>query len=122
MAPRYDVLSAVDMNLEVLDAENIIRTIDEEAKRTDHLRVDFVNISEEKLLVVKNYYKDNPNVRIDLRKKKTFLQESADLKKFEKWHYITKKTLPLDKTIQKYCEDELKNKFTLEEINNAIKS
>lgn len=122
MAPKYDVMSALDLNLESLDAESIIKVIDEEAKRTDHLRVDFVNINEDKLLVIKNYYKENPKVRIDLRKKKTFLQESTDLKKFEKWHYITKKTLPLDKTIQKYCEDELKNKFTLEEINNAIKS
>ena len=120
VAPRFDVLSAAELNIENLPTDDLIKILDEEVKRSDNLRIDFVNISEENLAVIKNYYKDNLKVKIDLRKKKTFLQESADTERFKKWHYITKRTLPLDKTIQKYCKEEMNTDFTLEEIKNAI--
>jgi hypothetical protein len=49
------------------------------------------------------------------------LRESSDSERFKKYEYITKRQLPLDKTIQRFCEEELKVKLSLEVIENILK-
>lgn len=92
---------------------------------TDHLRIDLSGLSKEKIEILKKYYSNRPNVKIEVRdEKKILLKESKAAQKadFEKYKYITKRQLPLNETVKRYCKEEFKKDLDLEKINSILKA
>lgn len=125
MAPAYDVVSVQELglNLDESSVEQIKEAINPFiGEPKDNLRIDLAGLSKEKIEILKEFYKPMPNIKVEIREnKKALLKESAAKKEeFEKWHYITKRQLPIPQMIQKYCKEEMQKDLTLENINSAI--
>ena len=124
MAPKYDVISVgeLSLDLENTSVDLIKEALDATLNGTDNLRIDLSGLSKDKIDILRKHYSDNSSVKLEVREKKTLLKESAESKseEFKKWHYITKRQLPLDATIQKYCKEELGVDLTLEVIGGII--
>lgn len=125
LAPKFDVIAVSDMELDLnsVTVNDIQKALDTVLEGTDNLRIDLAGLSDENIKILKEYYKDNNSVKIEVRSsKKSMLKESATIKnsEFEKYHYITKRMLPLNETIRKFCKEDLKKDITIEQINNVI--
>lgn len=123
MAPNYDVLSVKELNININEANaEVIR--DEISKRLTenlNLKINLAGLSVDKIEVLRNYFKNDEHIKIEIKDdKKLALKESKDRKEFEKWHYITKRQLPIDKMIKKYLEEECDTKLDLELIDQII--
>ena len=96
--------------------------MDEELKKTDNLAIDLNGLSSENIEILKKVYANNPHVKIKVSESKQVLKESAEEdKKFEKYEYITKRKLPMDQTIKKFCEEDLKCEIPLDVITDILK-
>lgn len=124
LAPRYDVISVgeLDIDLETTSVDVIREALDVVANNTDNLRIDLSGLSKDKIEILKKHYSSNASIKIEVREKKSLLKESVEStsEEFKKWHYITKRQLPLDATIQKYCKDELKTDLKIDAIRSVI--
>ncbi len=123
MAPNYDVLSVKELNININEANaEVIR--DEISKRLTenlNLKINLAGLSVDKIEVLRNFFKNDEHIKIEIKDdKKLALKESKDRKEFEKWHYITKRQLPIDKMIKKYLEEECDTKLDLELIDQII--
>ena len=62
------------------------------------------------------------NVKIEVREeRKSMLKESIEKKDYSKWHYITKRLLPLNETIKKFCKEEKNVSLELKDIDSILK-
>jgi len=123
MAPKFDVISVSELGLDLTTAKltEIQESLDKKINSFDNLRIDLNGLSKENIDILKKYYSDKENIKVEVRDApKVFLKESKSAAEFEKWHYITKRQLPLDKTIQKYCKEEMKKDISLKDIDKII--
>lgn len=124
-APKYDVISLSDLNVDLSTTPvNILQEmLDLEISKTDNLRIDISGISKENIDILRKYYVNNPKVKIEVREKKVLLKESkaSSSEEFKKWHYITKRELPLDETIVKFANEELSQQLKLDDVRNILK-
>lgn len=125
LAPKYDVISVSELkdNTVLESVEDFQKALDSIVESTDNLRIDLAGLPEEKIKILKEYYKNNPKVKIEVRdNKKALLRESNESKSkdFEKWHYITKRSLPLNETIKRFCKEELKKDISTDVIDSII--
>lgn len=128
LAPKFEVFSVreLEIDLETTEIAVIKEMLDTQIgdSETDHLRIDLNGLSKERIEILKEYYAPRTNVKIEVREdKKTFLKESktAQKEEFEKYKYITKRQLPLNEMIKKYCKEDLKTDISLEKINTILK-
>ena len=121
-APKYDEIAVEDLNINDLPVEEVQKLLDEELKKTDNLAIDLNGLSSENIEILKKVYANNPHVKIKVSESKQVLKESAEEdKKFEKYEYITKRKLPMDQTIKKFCEEDLKCEIPLDVITDILK-
>lgn len=124
-APRYDVTSMSELGVDINNTpiEDVSKMIREALEKTDNLKVDLSGLSEEHQKILKETFKDNASIKIEVRSKKSMLKESANAasQDFKKWQYITKRELPLNETIKKYCKEELDKEIDLDVIDNILK-
>ena len=125
-APDYTSVSMKKLfkgqNLDDLTLEDIQIVLNEYVKDTDNLKIDLAGLSEDRIKIFKDVFKKDPKVKIVVKKSKKLLKEEAlEPAIYEKYGYILKRELPLDKTIQKFIKDEYNGKITLEKINEIIK-
>lgn len=123
LAPKYDVVAVSDITVINEDVETFQKALDEMVEKTDNLRIDLAGLPEDKIKILKEYYKNNPKVKIEVKdSKKVMLKESVETKskEFEKWHYITKRMLPLNETIKRYCKEELDKDISIETIDSIL--
>lgn len=125
LAPKYEVTSIRDLDIkdENQSVESFQKVLDEMVEKSDNLKIDLAGLPEEKIKVLKEYYRNNPKVKIEVKdSKKELLRESkeATSKDFEKWHYITKRALPLNETIKKFCKEELGTDISIDMIDSVI--
>jgi len=123
IAPKYDVFAVKDLGLDLdtVDAGTVKDAITSYITESDNYRIDLSGLSTDKINILKKYFMDKPNIKIEVREDKTpFLRESEQLKTFEKYHYITKKELPINETIKRYCEEDLGVNLDIKVINEII--
>lgn len=123
MAPKFDVIAVSELGLDLSSCKvtDIQTALDARINSFDNLRIDLSGLSKENIDILKKYYETKENVKVEVRETpKVFLKESKSAAEFEKWHYITKRQLPLDKTIQKYCKEEMKKDISLKDIDSII--
>jgi len=122
MAPKYDVLTVqeLNLNLEEANAELIRDEISKRLEENMNLKINLAGLSLDKIEVLRNFYKNDEHIKIEIKEEKKTLLENKEHKDFEKWHYITKRQLPLDKMIQKYLEEECNTKLDLDLIDQII--
>ena len=128
LAPKFEVFSVkeLEIDLDTTEVSVIKEMLDAQIgdSETDHLRIDLNGLSKEKIEILKEHYANRSNVKIEVREdKRTLLKESREAQKeeFEKFKYITKRQLPLNETIKKYCKEELKTDIGLDKINSILK-
>ena len=124
LAPEYKSISIKKLfkgkNLDKLTLEEIQTILVEQSESIDNLKVDLAGLSEDKIKIFKEVFKKDDNVKIVVKKSKVILKEENEPAIYEKYGYILKRELPLDKTIQKFIKDEYKEKITLEKIKEII--
>lgn len=125
MAPEYDSISVRELGIDLDTAEVSVlqEALDAFIKEPkDNLRIDLSGLSKEKITILKEHYKTKDNVKIEVRdEKKSLLKESTERKNFEKWHYITKRQLPLNETVKKYCKEEKGVDLEIKQIDAVLK-
>lgn len=128
LAPAYDVISVRELNLDLDNADvsmvqESLNVFVNGKKETDNLRIDLSGLSKEKIEILREHYKTIPNIKIEVRDdRKISLKESAAKKEeFEKYHYITKRQMPLNETIKKFCKEDLKKDIALKDIDGVLK-
>jgi DNA repair exonuclease SbcCD nuclease subunit len=121
-APEFNATSVKELaeNLDELSASDIVSLIKANISGDNHLRVDLSGISNDKIDIIKKALEENQNIKLEVREARTLLRESSDSEKFKKFEYITKRQLPLNKTIQRFCKEELSTDLTLEVIDAII--
>jgi len=123
-APRYDVTSIKELfkgkELKDISIEDIQKIINEQVSKTDNLRVDLAGLSDDKIEIFKKAFKDNDKVKIEVKKKKALLKESAELAIYDKYKYILERELPIDETIKRFMLEEYNTDVTLEKIKEII--
>lgn len=124
-APLFDVISVRELgiDLETTDIEILKETLDTFIKSpNDNLRIDLNGLSKEKIEILRSYYKGQGNIKIEVRENKNLLKETSKRKEeFEKYHYITKRQLPLNETIKKFCKEDLNKNIDLKDIDGVLK-
>lgn len=123
-APTYTSVSIKKLfkgqDLDVLTLEELQVIINEQISATDNLKLDLAGLSEDKVKIFKDLFRKDPSVKVEVKKKKVTLKEEGEAAIYDTYGYILKRELPLDKTIQKFVEEEYEEKFTLERINEII--
>lgn len=129
LAPQYtsfNVKQLADENKMMLEEMSVdfIKNIFDMTmtNEADHFRIDLSGLSNDKIEILKKYYNNKQNVKLEIREKPVLLKESKSLDEFKKWHYITKRQLPLNEMIKKYCKEELNTELTTEQIANILKT
>lgn len=126
LAPKFDVVSVSDLGFDfsTVTIEVLRESLDKVVDGTDNLRIDLGGLSDENIKILKEYYKDNKKVKVEVRTGKTaMLKESESqqtTRNFEKYHYITKRTLPINEMIKKYCKEEMGKDLSIETIDSII--
>lgn len=122
-APEFNVFSMKEIseNIESLSAADAVALIQANLTENNHFRIDVSGMSADQIELIKKSFEDNPLVKLEIKENRSMLRESSDSERFKKYEYITKRQLPLDKTIQRFCEEELKVKLSLEVIENILK-
>ena len=123
LAPSFEVMSIseLDESIKSGSVDEIKVALDARVSQADNIRIDLSGLPKDTLEILKKYYKDNQNVKIEVKEQTTIKEAAAvDKKEFEKWHYITKRQLPLNQTIKKYCSEELKKDIELDVIDKTI--
>lgn len=126
LAPKFDVFSISDLTNVSFTADSVEilkEELDKKISETDNLRIDLSGAPKETIDILKKYYSTNDKVKIEVRDKKSLLKESTKLtasEEFKKWHYITKRQLPLDETIKKFSKEELKKDLDINDIRSII--
>lgn len=125
LAPAYDVISVSELgvDLDTVDVNFLQETLNQCIKSpTDNLRIDLSGLSKEKIQILKEYYKPQANIKIEVRENKVSLKESVKKKEeFEKYHYITKRQLPLNETVKRFCKEELNKEIALKDVDGVLK-
>ena len=128
LAPQFNVISVKELNLDLDSAdvsliEESLNVFLSTRKEGDNLRIDLSGLSKDKIEILREHYKTIPDVKIEVRdERKISLKESAAKKEeFEKYHYITKRQLPLNETIKKFCKEDLNKDIALKDINEVLK-
>lgn len=128
LAPKYEVFSVKELEIDLDTTECLViqEMLDAQIgdSETDHLRIDLSGLSKEKIEILKEYYGKRPNVKIEVRDNRSvMLKESKESQKaeFEKYKYITKRQLPLNETIKRFCKEELNTDLELSKIDNILK-
>jgi len=125
MAPAYEVVSVRELGLN-LDESTVDQIKDAITpfigNPEDNLRVDLAGLSKEKIELLREFYKQMPNIKIEVFEPKKAVLKEYKLKKeeFVKWHYITKRQLPIPEMIQKYCKEEMGVDLKLDIIKDVI--
>jgi DNA repair exonuclease SbcCD nuclease subunit len=122
-APIYSTASVKEIcsDMDTMSAADIISLITEQVKNNDHLRIDLSGLSADKIEIIKKSLSENANIKVEVREARTLLKESSDSERFKKYEYITKRQLPLNKTIQRFCKEELSKDLTLEVIDKILR-
>lgn len=124
-APTYEEISVKTIegiDFENQDIEKITKAIDFEIAKNDYTAIDLTGLSEENIAILKKAYQKNPNIKIKaIAKSAKTLNESVEkAEEFAKYSYITKKTLPLNQTVQKFCKEDLNTEIELDKIDKIL--
>jgi hypothetical protein len=123
-APSYTVTSIKklfkDEDINNVLLEDIQKKINEEADLTDNLRVDLSGLTDDRIKIFKEVFKDNPKIKIEIKKRKTMLKESTEPAIYDKYGYILKRELPIDETVKKFVLDEYETNIDLERVKELI--
>lgn len=121
LAPKFDVVSVSSIeNVQSLNTDEIKTQLDLLLESTDNLRIDLSGLTDDKLKVLKEYYKNNQNVKIEVRERKSQLKETKKESTNKKWEYIVKRTLPIEETVRKYCKEEFNKDIPISVISKAL--
>lgn len=118
----YDFKGLFDSEaLENMTSEALKETIDTFLEEKDNIRVDLSGLSEDKIQILRNAYRGEENVKLEVRDNKKLLKESNEEILYEKYDYILDNTLPLAETILKYIKEEFNDQeITIDEIRNLL--
>lgn len=125
-APIFDTVSVknlIDPTQEDIDIEKLKNDIEREFLKMDRMRLDISGLNESMQIVLKQAYAGNPNVQIENKSKKTSqLNESkkAETDQFKKYHYITKRQVPIEEMISRYCREDLGYEISADLVSSII--
>jgi len=123
-APRYDVVSVKSLfsgkDLSTITLEELQKVFTEEAGKTDNLRIDLAGLSEDKIKIFKEVFRENQKVRVEVKQKKAFLKEDAEPAIYDQYGYILKRELPLDETVKRFIKEEYATEINLEKIKELL--
>lgn len=121
-APEYKNYSISDALLLECDAPKIQEEVERQLEKVDFLKVDLSGLSSEKIEILRKTFAKNPNIKIEVKSKtKALLKESTTTIEFSKYHYITKRQLPINQMVQRFCKEEMSKDLTIEDIDRILK-
>lgn len=125
LAPTYEVISVrelfKDTDIKELKVESIKTVLDNEIAKYDNIRIDLSGLEDAHIQLLKKVFSESPNVKVEVRDRKTLLkEEKTEPAIYEKYSYILKRELPMEETIKRYIEEDLKVKLSLETIKKLI--
>jgi hypothetical protein len=118
-SPKYANLDIKDLgsDLASADVNDIKARIEEQSKKVDFIKVSLDGLSDEKLMIIKELYKGNPTIKVEVpQKEMSMLTESAD-KRFLKYDYLLNDTLPVDQAVQRFIKEEFGKDLALDVID-----
>ncbi len=118
-SPKYANLEVADLGLDLNSAsiEDIKSKIEEQSRKVDFVKVNLEGLSDDKLMLVKELYKGNQSIKVEVPQKDiSMLTESAD-KRFLRYDYLLNDTLPVDQAVRKFIKDEYGKDLTLDVID-----
>lgn len=122
LAPDYQNYSVSDALLLESDAPKIQEEIEKQLEKVDFLKVDLSGLSSEKIEILRKTFAKNPNIKIEVKTKtKALLKESENVIEFSKYHYITKRQLPINQMVQRFCKEEMLKDLSIEDIDRILK-
>jgi hypothetical protein len=124
LAPKYESVSVKEIfkgkDLSKLTIEEIQKSLNEQIEGTDNLKIDLAGLPEETIKIFKKSLEGKTNVKVEVKQKKALLTETVEPAIYDKYGYILKRELPLNETIQRFIEEELKEKLTIDEIKSYL--
>lgn len=124
LAPKYEDIELSKIYNENTDIKELLDVLENFEKNIDNIRLILDNIPSEVISILKNKYSGSTNVKIlvkNLKQKEIALQENQEIQnKFDKYHYITRRELPLNLMIQRFCKEDLNYEISEEKINKLL--
>ena len=127
MAPKFETLalSDIDIDIDTDPMETVISKmktkIESVNEHNDNVRFILRDVAAEKVKLIKDVFNREPNVKFECKvAKSSILKESSDRKNFKKYEYLTKKTMPLAESIQKFCKEDMDYNISIEKINEVL--
>src|SRR5574344_1180194 len=122
-SPKYANLDVADLdiNLETSSIEEIKNKIQEQKNKVDFIKVNIDALSLDKKLILKQFYKDNKEIRVEVTPEKILLNKNSDgTNKYEKYDYLLSDKLSTEKAIQKFIKEDLNKDISEEKIKIII--
>lgn len=124
-APTFNTFSIEELNNNIDESSVEVLTESIKSKLEEfngNIRVDISNLSSDKIEVLREYFSNNENVKLEVKPRKVLSNRDRKeaLNDYSKYHYITKRQLPLDKMVQQYCKEDLGKEISLDVINDTI--
>ena len=128
MCPTYGIISANELGLDLQQAsvEDIMNATKALADKYDYSRLDVESLPLNTLELLKRAYKEDPRIKLDVKKSKNHLLIESDNNEFDKYSYILNGDMSVVDVILKFIKEELSthegaDKITKEDITNYLK-
>ena len=121
-SPKYANLDINDLGLDLvnIDVDVIKSRIEAERKKVDYLKVNLDKLPNEKKMVIKELFKDNPAISTEINTA-DILTESTN-KSYEKYNYLLKDNLTIENAIQRFIKEDLGEVIDTKTIKEIIKN
>lgn len=129
IAPAFDVINVKalkSINLETSSVEDIISAVNTARGTAENLKINLEGLDETKIALLKKYYEkhyaSDPGVRVEVKDTKSRLKESTTTERpeFTKYHYITKREIPLNEMIVRFAKEEMNKDIDIKLVDKII--
>lgn len=119
-SPKYANLDVSDLgiDLENTDVETIKNKIAEQKEKVNFIKVNLDALSEDKKMILKEYYKGIKEIKTEVSTKKMLTESAAN--KYEKYNYLLEDKLAIEKAIQKFIKEDLDQDLSEDEIKEIL--
>ena len=128
MCPTYGIISAneLGLDLEKASVEEIMNATKALADKYDYSRLDIETLPLDTLELLKRAYKEDPKIKLGIKKNKNHLLIESNNNEFDKYSYILNGDMSIVDVILRFIKEDLSShegadKITKDDIVNYLK-
>ena len=128
MCPTYGIISAneLGLDLEKASVEEIMNATKALADKYDYSRLDIESLPLDTLELLKRAYKEDPKIKLGIKKNKNHLLIESNNNEFDKYSYILNGDMSIVDVILRFIKEDLSShegadKITKDDIVNYLK-